>query len=405
VSATSADESDDGPSPFDLCQYAENVNHTDSLRGGRGGSNSCPPTAGWWFDAGYTLLWTNGNPVPPLVTTNATIPPRAEAGVLGSGDTRTLLGGEHLDEGARSGVTLTLGCWLDDGQAWGLEGSWLYVGDPSDELNTGWQSLGAPVLARPFFNVGLNREDAELVAYPNVVEGQATAATSSYLQSVEALLRGSWRRGPGGRIDVLGGYRHLRFHEGLRLVEHLIARDPGGLVQIGTEIDLFDQFDAENSFHGGEIGVFTSLERGYFVFDIATKLAIGNLDRRSAVSGLTHVETPAGSQSTAAGGLLALPSNLGTYDRDTFALLPELDLKARLNLTDCLTMNVGYDLLFLTNVYRTGDQIDRSIDTSQLSPALPGVNVAAAGQTRPAPLLNGSTLRCQSLNFGVTFSY
>ena len=37
----------------------------------------------WWAGADYLLLWTNGNRVPPLVTTNATVPPRQDAGVLG----------------------------------------------------------------------------------------------------------------------------------------------------------------------------------------------------------------------------------------------------------------------------------------------------------------------------------
>lgn len=175
-------------------------------------------------------------------------------------------------------------------------------------------------------------------------------------------------------------------------------------MQIGTTIDLFDELNATNSFHGGEIGLLTSLESGYFIFDIATKLGIGDLERQFTINGSTHVETPAGSPSTTARGLFALPSNMGTSVRNAFALLPELDFKARVLLTERLTANVGYNLMLLSNVYRTGEQIDQLVDTSQLSPFLPA-NVAAANQPHPRPLLNASTLRAQSLNLGLTFTY
>lgn len=360
---------------------------------------------GWWFDADYLLLWTNGNSVPALVTTNATVPPRSETGVLGVGDTSVLLGDDRLDERERSGVALTVGRWLDEQQAWGIQATWFYAGEPSDELHAGWQSLGDPVLARPFFNAATGQEDSQLVAYPDVVEGLVTAETHSYLQSGEALLRANWRRGTRGRIDVLGGYRYLGFREGLRVEEHLVLRDPGGLAQIGTTINLFDQFNARNDFHGGELGLLTSFYRGPIVFDIATKLGLGNVSRELVIDGSTYVQTPKGSHATTPGGLLALPSNMGTYRDDAFALLPELDLKASFQITQRLSLSVGYNLLFLTDVYRTGQQIDRSLDASQLPGALPLNDITAAGHTHPAPLLSSSTLCAQGLKLGVSLTY
>lgn len=373
----------------------------------------CPPgywflEAGhgcWWADADYLLLWTNGNAVPALVTTNDTVPPRSEAGVLGVGDTKVLLGDDRLDMGGRSGVALTVGRWLDDTQDYGLQATWFYAGDPSDELNAAWQSRGTPVLARPFLNAATGLEDAQLVAYPNVVEGVTTAASGSYLRSVEALLRATWCKDPCRRIDLLGGYRYLGFREGLRLEEHLILRDPGGLAQIGTTVDLFDQFDVRNSFHGGELGVLTSFSRDWLSLDIATKLGVGSVSRELAIDGGTLVKTPTGGQASARGGLLALPSNMTTYKDDTFAVLPELDIKARLQVTERLSLSVGYQLMFLTNVYRTGQQIDRAVDTSQLAGVLPVNTVGNAGQFHPASLLRDSTLRAQGLTVGLSLTY
>jgi hypothetical protein len=94
---------------------------------------------------------------------------------------------------------------------------------------------------------------------------------------------------------------------------------------------------------------------------------------------------------------------MGTYRDSSFALLPELDLKARWMLTDRLSLHRGYHLLFLTNVHRTGQQIDRPIDASQLSGALPVNNLTGAGQIHPVASPSRSTLRTQAMTFGLTF--
>ncbi len=394
-------ENDEGVfSPSDEVGMTPRVDYGVSGYSARSGG-----TERWWAEADYLVLWTSGNPVPALLTTNRTVPDREDAGVLGVGATRVLLGDQRLDTGNRSGVALTLGHWFDPCQDWGVQATWMYAGGASDELHAAWQWTGVPVLARPFFNMATGVEDAQLVAYPNVVEGLMIARTHSDLRSAEALLRGNWSRGTDGRIDVLSGYRYLGFHEGLWLEEQLTIVDPGGTVQVDTEVDLFDRFGTRNDFHGGMLGVLTSLDYGALSLDIATKLGVGSVWRESVIDGQTEVRTPPGGVDRRDGGLLALPSNMGTYRDSSFALLPELDLKARLMLTDRLSLNVGYQLLFLTNVYRTGQQIDRRIDASQLSGALPVNNQTAAGQIHPVASPSSSTLRAQGMTFGLTFVY
>jgi hypothetical protein len=66
---------------------------------------------------------------------------------------------------------------------------------------------------------------------------------------------------------------------------------------------------------------------------------------------------------------------------------------------------LGYNLLFLTEVYRTGQQIDRCIDAGQLPAALPANNTSAAGQAHPIALLSDSTLCAQGLALGVSLTY
>ena len=208
----------------------------------------------WWLSADYLLWWTNGNSVPPLVSTNSEVPARDQAGVIGAPTTQVLVGGE-LDEGGRSGTKLSAGYWLDDCHCWGLQATWWYVGDPSDELNDAWTSDGDPVLARPFFNTASGAEDAQLVAFSNesvgdLVAGTVEVTTSSDLRSAEALLSMNWYDRSCVRFDLLGGYRYLRFREGLLIQEDLVATATSGGIAQGTTIGLFDRFDTSNSFHG-----------------------------------------------------------------------------------------------------------------------------------------------------------
>lgn len=358
----------------------------------------------WWFSSDYVLLWTNGNSVPPLVSSNATAPPRAEAGVMDVGNTEILVDGK-LDEGGRSGVAFSAGYWLDDCHDWAVQAAWWYAGDPADELNDTWASNGEPVLARPFFNVGSGAEDAQLVAYPDLLAGAVQVVTSSDLRSAEALVNMNWWRGTCGRIDLLSGYRYFRFREGVLVREALVSTAEGGLIEQGTRIGVFDQFNTANSFHGGTLGVLSTLERGCFEFDVAAKLGIGNVRRRVRVNGATVVTNE--TQVVSDGGLLALSSNMGSHEDDTVGLLPELNLNTRVLLTDHLSVNVGYSLMFLTEVYRAGDQIDRSVDPGLLPPPpIPPINNDTANALRhPTVFQESSTLCVQGLNVGCTLTY
>jgi hypothetical protein len=291
-------------------------------------------------------------------------------------------------------------CWLDDDRSLGAE--FCFLGLSGDDTRYSAASNGSPILARPFFNVNTSAEDKALVAFPNVVDGTIDVATSSELYSASALLRYGWRRGGAGSVDVLGGYRFFRYREGLGISEALISRDPTIPVQIGTEIDDFDAFDAETDFHGGEIGLAAALVQGAFSLDVATRLGIGAVRQQVDVRGSTVVTTPGDPPGPPIpGGVLALSSNIGSFTRDRFALLPELDLTLNCQLTDCLTLSAGYSLLYLTEVVRTGDQIDYSINPTLL-PNFPG---PVTGDVRPAPQVKSTSLWAQGITLGAVLQF
>ena len=68
-------------------------------------------------------------------------------------------------------------------------------------------------------------------------------------------------------------------------------------------------------------------QRNRWTLDVFPRIALGSTHSTADISGSTRTTTPAGVESTAVGGLLALSSNIGHYAEDNFAVVPELDLK------------------------------------------------------------------------------
>ena len=98
-------------------------------------------------------------------------------------------------------------------------------------------------------------------------------------------------------------------------------------------------------------------------------------------------------------GLLAQSTNSGRFTRDMFSVVPEIGVNVGYQITDNLTAYVGYNFLYWTNVARPGDQIDRTINISQLS----GGNLA--GPARPVFTPRATDFWAQGVNFGLAFRW
>jgi hypothetical protein len=116
------------------------------------------------------------------------------------------------------------------------------------------------------------------------------------------------------------------------------------------------------------------------------------------INGNTVITDPDGASSDQPGGILALPSNIGSYQRNQFAVLPEFGADLRYQLTPLWRLNVGYTLLVVTNVVRPGDQIDLNLDPSQFP------NASASG-TQPRFSYVDSDLWVQGVNFGIECNF
>lgn len=358
-----------------------------------------------WIRGECLLWWTEGNRLPPLLTSSPDGTERGSAGFLGPTSTRILFGDERIDQDVRPGVRIRAGYWLDTADEWGLEADLVGLGTGTA---TGFEtplSNGTPILARPIFNMATGLEDAQLVAFPALVDGNLSVHTCSDLYSAAALLRKNWRADGHVRWDLVGGYRFLQLREQLRIGEHLISRADSPVILPGTLVDVTDEFRTDNTFHGGEVGLDLRLARGPLTLGLLAKMALGNMHEAVLVQGSTQVTKPGESPFDRAGGLLALPSNSGLRTRNELAVLPEVDANLEYRLTPRLSLTCGFTWLLLNRVLQTGDQIDRRIDPSQLSPLISGPTAPNLAAVYPAMPFAASTFWACGANVGLQLNY
>ncbi len=361
-----------------------------------GPGSACGPPGRVWVSGEYLLWWIRGAGAPPLVTASPAGTPRELAGVL-PGAT-VLSGGSALDSREHPGARFQAGAWLNEAQTLGLEGSFFFLAQQNTTFRTG-VSNGDPILGRPVFNALTGTEDAELVAFPGVLNGGVTVSSFSRLWGADGNLVGNVACGRTYRVDVLGGYRYLRLDEGLAVTENLSV--PAG-PSAGSRIVVGDQFHTRNNFHGGQLGLKASFWGTRLGVDLIGKVALGVTDADIRVSGQTAFYT-AGGTFVQPGGLLALPSNIGSYSRNLFAVAPEATFRVGYRVTDTMKLFVGYTFLYLSDVARPGDQIDRVVNRSQL-PDVTGPR-PLVGPARPQPLLHDTDFWAQGINFGLEWRF
>lgn len=363
----------------------------------------CFPQDGW-ASVEY-LNWTqSGMRLPPLVTrSNGVL--RADAGVLGLNSTDILFGGERVLDDGFDGGRLQFGFWLDKCHLWGLGAEYFELGEESESFLQ--RSTGNPMLARPFFNTLTGREDAELVAFPNVLTGEVSAQATSRLVGGGLNLRhqtncfsgcgNDWMCGGcatvHSRTYTLFGYRYLQLDESVSVSEDLISTDttsPGAFL-------INDRFETRNQFNGFDMGMLYNRRRGRWSIDCLAKLAIGNTRQQVDIRGSTR--TNGGAAQT--GGLLAQTSNIGSYERDEFTILPELGATGGYYLTPNFKLKAGYTMIFWSNVVRPGDQIDLDINPNFLPPPA----VPFAGANRPDFQFVDSDYYVHGINLGAELTW
>jgi hypothetical protein len=349
------------------------------------------PVAGLYGSAEYLLWWTKDSPAPvPLVTDDLFAP-----------GTRVFLGGDDIDLGSRNGGRFTLGYQFNP--TWAAEMVGFFLSSASESRSVaGSGQAGAQALFIPFIDPTIPGENVTNLSLPGAFSGSATESLKSHMWGIE--LNAVRAMGPAGplRWELLGGFRYLKLSEAYSFTTSSPDVGPGPVSVFNTS----DVFDATNDFYGAQLGARVRYQAGPFTLSAAAKLALGLMHQHMDIAGsLVTNQFTVPTVVTYAGGYFAQPTNIGSYSRNQFAVVPEASLNVGYRVTSWLSIIAGYTFLYASNVARPGEQIDRTVNPTQ-SPSFGGpVPTTLTGEARPRFKFEGSDFWAHGLSFGIALSF
>jgi hypothetical protein len=357
-----------------------------------------------WASADYLVWWVKSGPDPiPLVTTSSA----ASLGILGAPDTTVVAGGSGFDYKAFSGAELAAGFWFNRDRDCGFEGTGFFLEDRPARFSAHSSGTGSPLFARPVVNALTGAESAELISDPGVASGAIAITSYSSLYGFDTDLvarvpySGSWQ------VDYLAGFRFVSLSEQVNIDQATTllpggaAGFVGGTVTTPSTVGILDRFSTHNEFYGGEIGARVEFggPSGMFV-RVTGKLAVGDSHENLNVAGYTS--TGPGIP-PAAGGLLALSSNIGKSAHDEFAVIPEIGIRVGYAFTPMVKISMGYNFLYWSDVVRPGDQMSRTVNPALIpSSTIFGL---VGGPASPSPTFNRTEFWAQGINVGLELRY
>jgi hypothetical protein len=375
------------------------------------------PGGQWWGGVEYLLWWVSpGRVSAPLVSTGSpadlvTGVPGTFPGTLGLKTTTVLFGpGNEFDYGATSGARMTLGYWFDCQGSVGIEGRGFVMEQRTSTHTFSANGSGAPVIATPFFNTALGIEDANDIAFPGLFTGLISVASTTQLYGFEVNIVSNLLRSECWNISALGGFRFAGLDESVTRFD-ATTPSPGNVdfylntafppPAVTTTTDLFQ---THNHFYGGQLGGTVQRNFGKTFFAVSGRVALGDVHEEVHNSGVSALFVgPVGPVSQHGGGLLVLDANTGRFERDTFAVIPEVELKIGYQFNCHCSAYVGYTFMYWSDVVRPGDQIDHLVNANRV-PTFAEFNQPGGGPF-PRALFNSTDYWAHGVSFGVEFKF
>jgi hypothetical protein len=329
-----------------------------------GGSNccweSCSDCNRWSGRVTYYLQWQHGRQLPPLATTSPDTTPRPQAGVLGEPDTTILFGNERVGQGERSGVGVNLEYLLDCGCDIAIGGGILVFENDDQEFFR--ETDGSFILGVPFFNAETGLEAASLVGFPNENAGFLDIRDTHEIYGADVYLKKLDYSCGAVQLHVKVGYNFYQLNNDLSILQFT------EFIGNNVNITVLDEFSTENQFHGGTLGFEALRACDCWTLGLMARLSLGNMHQSVDIDGSTVAVVNGVVGPPLNGGLFAQESNIGSYSRNKFVAVPEIQLRLTRQIDDCWQASVGYSFIYWSDVLHAGDQIDRNVNLSQLGP-------------------------------------
>jgi hypothetical protein len=393
-----------------------------------GGSSGC--CSNFWVRTEYLLWRIKDQPLPvPLITAGSA----ANFGVVGASDTVVLYGDTNQDMRHFTGLRLSGGLCICPEPALGLDVSAFTFEKQIRPFSTSSDSMGNPVLARPFFDAVNQAENVALISFPGAFAGTVNAFTASNLFGGECNL--TWGVTPSRwwSAQLIGGFRFVELDEQLQ-INQLSVILPGGFIffngnTVGSPngIAVTDNFDTRNQFYGGQIGGRVEAHYGRLSIELAEKFGIGGVHQVVGINGESILLQPAQTVSGGVlsqtfptlfppiittfsgrtgvpGGVLATETNSGQHTTTKFGVLSDSSVNLRFKLTKCISLYGGYSFLYLNKVVRPGNEVDRTVNQAGI-PTSANFTTFVVFPARPAFSFQEGTFWAHGGNIGLQFDF
>jgi hypothetical protein len=369
----------------------------------------CSPAV--WFEAEGLAWWVTKAPIPvPLVTVG---PATGFSGALGQPGTEILYGQKPVNFGTLTGLRMTLGAWIDPQEDFGMEGGGFFLAPRAPRFLATSDATGNPVFAQPVNITGVG-ERAYASSFPNQFVGsiQVDSWLRLYSWEIDAMAR--IYRGDYLQWDLLLGFRDLRLSEQLTIESNVIPLVPGAITFLRTPVPANarvltrDSFGASNDVFVGQLATRVRLAWNQLSADVTAKFGFGAVSESVRIQGGTFVyptTTALTPTRSAVGGILALPSNIPGADGKA-RTVAESELTGRLNydILDGVRLSAGYNLLYVSEVARPGNQIDRTVNPNQV-PTDPAFGAFPGQPNRPVFEFHRSTFWAHGITAGIAFLF
>ena len=339
------------------------------------------------------VWWLQDSPVPLPVVTDGTV---------GRPNTQVLMGDHALSTGANAGLRVSGSYALTNHSA--LEANFFYFSSRSTGASIASSGqLGSTNLIVPFIDAVTGRESGTELSLAPVYSGSASEQVTNKLLGAE--LNATWALPPteAWKTDLIGGFRYLRLQE-----TYTLTTQSPDLPPFGNETwDTTDRFATTNNFYGVQAGVRARYDQGPFFADGSVKVALGAMAQGVNISGslVTNSFTDGGAPRTFPGGYFALPTNIGDYSQTAFAVVPEVALNLGYRITPSTAIVFGYSFVYASNVVRPGNQINRTVNTTQSVAYTQDPAARLQGVPQPAFKFNDSGFWAQGINVGLVLRF
>jgi hypothetical protein len=348
----------------------------------------------FWGSADFWVAWIRGVTFPTLVTVGPASDPIP--GALNQNGTTVRFGGDQTPH-ERLGARFEFGAWFDDANSFGLEAGGAFLASRS--VGSHDSSPGTPVLARPFYDVDGQQQNASLASFPGTASGTIDVHSGTRLYNVDANGVMVPVSNSVYGVRLLAGFRYFDLHDDLTIAENVLVSPVAMVPTAGQNIGVRDNFACDNCFYGGNLGFSATYDMRLFELVVKAQCALGMTQECVNIAGATRIDggpvIPA--------GLLAVSSNSGSHERNAFAVLPELEVDARFEVTRHVVVSAGYSVLYWSNVARAGQQVDTNVNLNLVPTST--TYGQAGGPSQPQASIRDTFFWAQGIHFGLELRF